>query len=412
MRHLLKKGYFIWVLVFAGSFLMGEGSAQEIARPGGPPDFSKFVVVGDSLSAGVQNASLNENSQLRGYAALIAKQIGKDLQLPLIAGPGMPPALTLVNPGPPPVLGNAPGAPGGRMNPLIQTLNVSIPNQKINEVLNNRPNCVSDPSVGGIRMIDVYAELILGLPACLTGGPLLSEIEMAESLRPNFAIIWVGNNDTLWAGVKGDVSEITDLALFRRSYEEIVRRMVATGAKLVIGNLPDLTASAFLIPTKELAALLKMDPAVIGPPLGIGRGDYVTLYAFDAIQGILSGTIPGPLPGNLVVTAAEAAAIKAANNKFNRVVLEVALRYQIPVADIRGLLNDIHENGIVIGGRRLTTRFLGGIFSLDGFHPTNTGYGITANEFIKTINLFYGARIPRLNLAEIKATDPLIFPAP
>ena len=180
----------------------------------------------------------------------------------------------------------------------------------------------------------------------------------------------------------------------------------------MIGTLPDVASSSFLIPTKELAALLKMDPAVIGPPLGIGRGDYVTLYAFDAIQGILSGAIPGPLPGNLVVTAAEAATIKAANNRFNRVILETAIRYGIPVADIRGLLNDIHDNGIVIGGQRLNTRFLGGIFSLDGFHPTNTGYGITANEFIKTINLFYGARIPRVNLAEIKAADPLVFPTP
>ena len=405
-----KSGLMVFVAVLVAGFLIGEGLAKKGEGAEGPPDFSRFVVVGDSLSAGLQNLSMSEDSQPNGYAALIARQIGADLRLPLISRPGMPPALTLLSPGPPPVIGQLPGPPGERLDPFTQTFNVSVPNQKIDEVLNNRPNCIPDPTVGGIRLIDVYAELILGLPACIFGGPFLSEIEMAEALHPTFAILWVGNNDTLWAGVLGDLSELTDPAIFRSDYEQVVQRMVATGAKLVIGSLPDVTAAGFLTSAEDLAALLGTDLSIIGPILGIGPGDYVTLFAFDAIRAILSGVIPGPLPGNLVVTAAEAATIQAANDEFNRVVSEVAARYHIPVADIRGLLNQIHERGFVVGGQRLTTNFLGGIFSLDGFHPTNTGYAITANEFIKTINKFYGTDIPRLDLAEIKATDPLVFP--
>jgi len=416
MQYMWKKGVWGFVMILLAALLISNVSAKGSKDVKDPPDFSRFVVVGDSLSAGLQNLSMNEDFQPHGYAALIAKQMGIDLHLPLIASPGMPPALTLVSPGPPPVLGQEPGSPGGRVNPFTQTFNISVPNQKINEVLNNRPDCVPDPSVGGIRLVDVYVELVLGLPACIpdeTGlprGPFLSEIEMAEALHPTFAILWVGNNDTLWASVLGVTSEITDPAIFRADYEEIVRRMVATGAKLVIGNLPDVTASAFLTPAEGVASILNTDLSIIGPVLGIGPGDYVTLFAFDAIQGILSGVIPGPLPDNLVVTAAEAGAIQAANEQFNQIVSEVAARYHIPVTDIRGLLNNIHEKGIVIEGQRLTTRFLGGIFSLDGFHPTNTGYAITANEFIKTINKFYGTDIATVNLVKIKQTDPLVFP--
>lgn len=405
-----RFGSLVLAVVLLAGLLIGEGLVKESKGAEGPPDFSRFVVVGDSLSAGVQNFSLHEDHQPYGYAALIAKQIRVDLRLPLVASPGIPPALTLASPGPPPVLGKEPGESTGRLDPFTQTFNVSVPNLKINEVLESRPNCVLDPSVGGIRLVDVYTELVLGFPACIMGGPFLSEIEMAEALHPTFAILWIGSNDTLWAGVLGVTSEITDLATFRSAYEEIVQRMVATGTKLVIGNLPDVTSAAFLTPAEELAALLNTDLAVIGPLLGIGAGDFVTLFAFETIEGILTGTIPGPLPDPLVVTAAEAATIKAANDQFNQVVSEVAARHHIPVADIRGLLNKVHRKGIVVGGQRLTTDYLGGIFSLDGFHPTNTGYAIASNEFIKTINKFYGTHIPRLNLKAIKRTDPLVFP--
>lgn len=405
-----KKGFVVSGLFLLAALLIGEGFAKESKGADGPPDFSRFVVVGDSLSAGLQNLSMSEDSQPNGYAALIARQVGADLRLPLISSPGMPPALYLASPGPPPVIGQLPGPPGGRIDPFTQTFNVSVPNQKINEVFDNRPDCVPDPSVGGIRLVDVYAELILGLPACLAGGPFLSEIEMAEALQPTFAILWVGNNDTLWAGVLGDTGEITDSAVFRSLYGQAVQRMVATGAKLVIGNLPDVTSAGFLVSAEQLASLLNTDLAFIGPALGIGPGDYVTLFAFDPIGAILSGAIPGPLPDPLVVTAAEALVIQQANDRFNQVVYENADRYNIPVADIRGLLRGIHDKGFVIGGRRLTTNLLGGIFTLDGFHPTNTGYAITANEFIKTINRFYRTSIPSVDLAEIMAADPMITP--
>src|SRR5450756_104058 len=53
-------------------------------------DFSKFVVAGDSLSAGYQNSQLIESGQVHGYANVIATQAGVDLKLPLLPPPGYP----------------------------------------------------------------------------------------------------------------------------------------------------------------------------------------------------------------------------------------------------------------------------------------------------------------------------------
>src|ERR1035437_2431558 len=47
-------------------------------------DFSRFVVAGESLSAGYQNSQLIESGQVHGYANVIATQAGVSLNLPII----------------------------------------------------------------------------------------------------------------------------------------------------------------------------------------------------------------------------------------------------------------------------------------------------------------------------------------
>ncbi len=77
------------------------------------------------------------------------------------------------------------------------------------------------------------------------------------------------------------------------------------------------------------------------------------------------------------------------------------------MVDIHALVDNIYANGYQVAGHRLTTDFLGGLFSLDGIHPTNTGYGIIANEFIAQMNPFLGKDMRQANIAEIYAHDPL-----
>ena len=48
-----------------------------------------------------------------------------------------------------------------------------------------------------------------------------------------------------------------------------------------------------------------------------------------------------------------------------------------------------------------TTFVTGGLFSLDGVHPTSRGQGIIANEFIKVINTKWGTSIPLVNVSQI-----------
>lgn len=78
--------------------------------------------------------------------------------------------------------------------------------------------------------------------------------------------------------------------------------------------------------------------------------------------------------------------------------------------DIHGLTAELQANGVVEGGQHLTTQFLGGLFSLDGVHPSNTGYALFANEFITTLNTTFAAGIPLVSVREIEKNDPLVLP--
>jgi hypothetical protein len=375
--------------------VLALGLSPDAHAKGPRADLSRLVVVGDSLSAGFQNGSLLAEQQVHGYASLVAQQGGVELPLPEIAYPGIPNVLTLVDPGPPPVIVAAVGASTGRVNPLVQPFDLAVPGARVADAL------VARPDLGFQDLTD----LVLGLPGLL-GGVSRSQVEWAEALQPTTILVWIGNVDALGAAIGGDASLLTPLADFEASYAELMGRLAATGATIVVGNIPDVTAIAFLTSAEDLADLVGAPLEVIGPVLGIGAGDFVLP---EAVATIAAQGITGPLPADLVLDATEVALIRRAVDRFNRVIEKQAKANGAAIVDVHGLLADAQKRGLVVGRERLTTDFLGGLFSLDGIHPTNTGYAILANEFIETLNRRFGARIPEVDEREVLATDPLVF---
>ena len=362
-------------------------------------DLSRLVVVGDSLSAGFQNGSLSETHQPHGYASVVAAQAGVALPLPLILEPGIPNVITLEDPGPPPVLGEAPGISPGRADPSVQAMNLAVPGANVQDALTTRPDLT----------FDSLTDLVLGLPG-LFAGVSLSQVEWAEMLAPTTILIWLGNNDVLGAAVAADASLLTPVADFEDAYTEVMDRLEATGATLVVANIPDVTVIPFLTSAEELAAATDIPLAVLGPFLGIGSGDFVTPDALELIDLMLSGAVPPPLPDNVVLDADEVDELRVATEAFNAVIAEQAAEKGAALVDIGAFTDVVDAKGFVVGGQRLTTAYLGGVFSLDGVHPTNTGYAIIANEFIEALNTYFAAGIPPVSIRQIQKTDPLVLP--
>jgi len=373
-----------------------------VGAPGGASaataDLSRLVVVGDSLSAGHQNSCLVATQQINGFASRVAERAATDLPLPLIGPPGAPPCLTLIEPGPPPVVGRTSGGFGTRLDPTVRTFNISVPGARVVDAVNPMP----DNSFHGIFGYP-FAELNALVEQGHADLPK-SQVDLAVDLAPTALIVWLGSNDVLWSVIGGDPIFVTPEAAFRVAYEDMMDRLAATGAAMVVANIPDATTIPFLTPVETVEA-------ITGVPIsyfGLAPGEYVTPFAWEFIAAGL------PLPDSVVLDAAELAEIQAAIVTFNQIIAEQAELHGAGLVDMNGVLRFIKQFGLVIHGRRLTTDFFGGIFTLDGIHPTNTAHAVIANEFIRALNRTFGAGIQPISLREIAAimdADPLVFDA-
>jgi phospholipase/lecithinase/hemolysin len=365
-------------------------------------DLSQLVVVGDSLSAGFQNDSLLDTQQPHGYASLVAAKADVPLLLPLITPPGIPNVLELVSPGPPPILTRAPGTSPGRDNPTVQATDLAVPGASLHDVLNSIPTFPVTPS-------NILTDLILGEPG-IALGDIRSQVQWAEALHPTTIFVWAGNEDALGAAIAANPALLTPVADFRSDYAELMGRLSATGATLIIANIPDVTVVPYLTPAEDIAEELGLPLFVIEPILGINAGDFVTPDAIPLILARLADPLLGPLPANVVLTAANAAKIRVFVDAYNEIIEDQARKTGAALVDIHQITNRIRKHGIHVNGEILTTEFLGGIFSLDGVHPTNTGYGVIANAFIDALNRKFDADILPVSLNQIAKKDPLVLP--
>jgi hypothetical protein len=93
-------------------------------------------------------------------------------------------------------------------------------------------------------------------------------------------------------------------------------------------------------------------------------------------------------------------------NAYNASIAVVASAKGFALNDINGFFIQIRNadvtGGYSFNGLKLSTTYVtGGIFSLDGIHPTSQGQAIVANEFIKTINAKWGTSISLINVSQI-----------
>ena len=99
---------------------------------------------------------------------------------------------------------------------------------------------------------------------------------------------------------------------------------------------------------------------------------------------------------NFVLDDIEVAIIQNQTQLFNAIIQREAARIGMPVVDGHSKFAEYSETPPVISGFALTNDVLGGLFSLDGVHPSNIGHALIANEFIKTMNQAFSMTVPEL----------------
>ena len=334
--------------------------------------FDKVIGIGDSILAGVQDATLEEPTQMMSYGPQIAEALGVDFILPLISEPGIPARIIKMVNGKvtfPPLSGD-----GQRINPDVQPDNLGVPGAATGDILRTR-------TLSGD--FDYYTAILGGNKTML---------DHAKELKPTFIIFWIGSNDALEMALETDPDRHTPIAEFAADYETVLKELQALGAKFVTLNVPDISTVGYLI-----------DPAdFISFPL-VPAGHKVAATAL--IDFAQNGTIP-TFTDDEILTPEELAQISATVDELNVQVKRLTRKYNVPLIDAHAILSDIHANGIVIDEETLTTKLFGGFYSLDGVHPSDTGQAILSNHIIRRINKEFGQNIPLVDVEAVFADDP------
>ncbi len=254
--------------------VIDQNSSDGLPLTAGTADFSKYVALGNSLTAGFSDSALFKTGQDGSYASILAQQFalvgGGEFKIPymnddigglLLGGFQIQgPRLYFNGAGPAPVTGP--------------------PTTEVSSILTGPFNNLGVP---GAKSFHLLASGYGNLAGVATGqsnpyfvrfasGPSATILGDAVAQNPTFFSLWIGNNDVLAYATSGGTgvnqtgnlnpatyggNDITDPTVFASAYSTLVTQLTATGAKGVVANIPDVTSVPFFttVPTNPIPGL-------------------------------------------------------------------------------------------------------------------------------------------------------------
>lgn len=393
-------------------------------------DFSRYVALGDSITAGYVGGGLMDYYQNHTYPARLARQAGTGtFEMPLISPPGLGPVLVLESLSP---LSIAPTDVPPPADPFDYFYNVTleapyqnlaVPGANTEDVLTQTGNVLN--LIAG-NFDNVMPDLILRTPQVEdpTTGELVDYTALVGAItqQPTLVTVWIGNNDFLGAVVAAtpiDGVTMTPLDEFTVSYNQMVGALATSlpNAEIVVftvvgdtGFIPFATTVPNMVDVPGVGTV-----QLVGEEGPVTDDDYLTLAASALVAQGYGLPIPGspPLPENLnpatgdpgvILRADEIAAIDERMDALNQIIYDATSHYSnVHVFDVNETIGQLASGTYrSFGGVELSMDFLvGGIISYDGVHPQNVGHGVVAYELIEFLNDELGAGLPQINMWDV-----------
>ena len=435
MTFIKKHIYILAALVL---FSACKPDIKTPALTKGSADFSRYISIGNSLTAGYADGGLYLAGQQVSYPSIIANQMksvgGGTFTQPLFDaaqanGSGYLTLAGLTKTGLPITASVTSNLAirdsivffghktilytkytGGDIN------NFGVPGIKLND-LNN-------PYYGNLN--GFFERL---LPGNAPANTATSYLQFITAKPFTFFSNWLGNNDALGYATSGGAGDLlTDTLVFKSYYQQLITALTSNKAKGVVATVPDVTSIPYFNTVTTGAVLVGVQQALpqanikalyinaLSSPSASGyysarpaTSKDLLILTFNtgllgqpvaAAGGLPYGLTPyTPIDNQYVLDQNEVILTQTYVNSFNNTIKSVAASNGLAVFDAYTFLNNIKANGLLEDGVSLNSNYIsGGIFSLDGVHLTPRGYAIVANEFIKAINSKYGSNIPLTNI--------------
>ncbi len=407
----------------------------------GDANFAHVVTIGDNFMAGYGNGVLNQNNQQHSVAAFVGKQLSA------VTG------ATFVQPLMPAGNGVGPNAktwesdfvtnyrlgyrtytcdPTPTFSPLKDLASYAQSTQYFSAFTGGTINDYSAPFTTASDIANAAGTNLYLNRFAPAGTAVLDKIVAS---KPTFATVWLGMEEVYkYARSGAYVGAATTPAMFEANLDKIVKTLNAAGVKGALGNLPNFDVFPYYSYFGPTRAVLRQGQADTlndkqpqidqdGNPVKggqfnwkkdtntflitpskfrddpnfnsrhMGRGEYITLSLnVDSVKcdkvGLLSD-----MPDRYVLDSVEVAEIKSLISQYNTSIKAIADKYGWAHVDMNTYFNLINK-GVKNAGVDYSAAFLsGGFIGMDAFHPTQKGYEMISNEFIKAINAKYSATV-------------------
>lgn len=448
----MKFKYYILILLLA-TIAACKPEIDEFSPSKGGADFTSFLAVGNSLTAGYADGALYLPGQEASLPNILSKQFtfvgGGDFKQPLTVddfGVGF----DGITPVPKLILGPSTDCLGvTSLGPIRAPVAVDLAN--LQSVAAGGPyNNIAVPGVKTFHFF--FDQLAMVNPYYTRFAPDVNTplINLTAGIDASFFMLWVGANDALGYALAGGAADsLTNPGVFAYAYDNIVKACMVNQpgvydeAKGVVANIPDILSIPYfsfmstkipynsLVLTAEQAAGLEMLYGFYGYDFTFQEGpNAFVVQNSDGTWGRMTAddhfvmTIPSdsmlcngmgvanpdtqtpfPIPHKYILDKAEIADIRGHVDQYNAIIYESATLYNLAYVDMAKVLEET-ATGITVDGIELTSAFVtGNTFSLDGIHLTPIGNAMAAHYFIDAINATYGANIPQVVVTDYSAVQ-------
>lgn len=438
------KYLFISALIILASC---KPTIEEFKPASGDADFTKYISVGNSLTAGYTNGALYKSGQEFSYPNIIATRLktvgGGEFKQPLMAddygigasAQGFVPKLILdYSTDCLGVTDLAPVRADVEINPAnLQPVSDQGPFNNIGV-----PGlAATDADIPGYGMVNPY----YGRFMSAANNSVLDEIAVVDA---TFFTLWLGHNEILNNASSGGNLPIVPVDQFIEAMGGIIDELKENGAKGAIGNVTEILDTPFFN-TVPYNALVLTDQAMVDQlnQAYHAANQVLKLHGYDTIAFSLG---PNPLVISdsdvpigirqikenekiLLTTPADSikcggwGSIKAIEDNFtldegeidlingtiqdyNAGLALLAIEKDIALVNVNEKLKKAASGEIAFEGVSLTNEFVtGNTFSLDGLHLTPVGAAAIAYFFIEEINTKYNANIPQVIVSDYPAVE-------
>ncbi len=277
MKNILKYAFAILAIGFVGCEPEFDNPVTDAGfYSSGTADFSNFVAVGNSLTAGYSSGALYITGQENSYPNIMAGQFefvgGGDFAQPLMNDNlgGLLLNGTQITENRFVLSVDANGNPGP----------VRLGGTPTTDITNHLSGSFNNMGVPGAKSFHLLAPGYGNVAGVATGAanPYFARFSSSENAtvigdaaaqNPSFFTLWIGNNDILSYATSGGAGEdqtgnfdpssyggndITDPNVFASVYSQQVDALIGSGAKGVLINIPEVTSIPYFttVPTKSI----------------------------------------------------------------------------------------------------------------------------------------------------------------